>query len=1223
MKDYFDFLKYLVIALIAYLIGMILENPFFTAQRKVDTNKIVHFQEVLHKKEVQIEKVLNDISDSLKSDRFTTSNSLLFVNYDYNRLAESGLGFLIFKNDTLVFWSDNSIPIKRLYDENNFNDIIHKFPNAWYEIRIKQVGYYKIVGLIKIKNTYPFNNKYLKDEYQKDYGLPPNVKISSFIVSNSFKIRDKEGDIIMCLIPHGTIITEDYVLPSLLYLISILYLSLFLLKFLFFLIEKDKKIFVFIFIIIAFIFRILSIKYRFPQNLYSLNLFSAKYYAITTFFNTFHSLGDFFANVLLIYISYIAIIKSLERSKSSFAKINFFAGYISLGIMFFFNNFLIKSIIKNSSLQLNLVNIIDFRFVDYVALIDIFLTAFLFIISSYIFIKIYKQNTVKYHIFGAIASALAFIFLDLIFHNQKLYYVFYLIVLHSVLVLYIKIRRISVLYFYLILVNVLTLYLTDLIIYHNRLKQEQKAKLLITQVFSERDNIAEMLFKDIVPYFSNDNNIIKYLTKYKPPKSEEKITQYLEMRYFKGYWKKYLINVKICDEHDSLNFIPCISRYREMFQNYGIKFDTSLNVYYVKDKEGKKFYLIKEVYQFPQKKDVHLYIKLSPKLYPQNIGYPELLIDASIKINKFPENYSYAEYSNDVLIIKHGEYNYPLYGSILFKNIPDYKFIVQNKWKHTVLHTGKVYYVLSYKKMSFFSKIITYSYIFIGINLFFAFLFLFTFGFRYFKIRALNFRAKFVIIIFSLLLISFLIVALVTFNFNLKQFRQKHYDDIRDKLNSITLELKYTYRNRDSLPTYWQESKPNALIYKIHHLAEVFNNDINLYSVRGELIATSRPKIFTENIIGRKINMQALHNILFLKETEFVHKEKIGGLNFFSAYKPLLNKDNRILAIVNLPYFANSEKFHKRQTNLLATLLNIYAVLFVFSIILGIFLAEQIIAPLNLLANKFEKLEIGKYEKIEYKRKDEIGQLIQAYNEMVEKLYENIKLLKKSERESAWRDMARQIAHEIKNPLTPMQLSMQMLLRSWENKDEHFEERLKDTAKTLIEQIDVLKKIAQQFGDFAKIPQPKEKKLDIVAMLKNIMTLFSNNENIDFIDNLPHESVFIKADEEFINRIFINLIKNAIQAIPKDRRGKIEIGLKLLQNEVLIYVRDNGIGISDDIKDKLFTPHFTTKSSGMGIGLNMVKNLTEAMNGKVWFESELDKGTIFYIKFPIYANANN
>ena len=237
---------------------------------------------------------------------------------------------------------------------------------------------------------------------------------------------------------------------------------------------------------------------------------------------------------------------------------------------------------------------------------------------------------------------------------------------------------------------------------------------------------------------------------------------------------------------------------------------------------------------------------------------------------------------------------------------------------------------------------------------------------------------------------------------------------------------------------------------------------------------------------------------------------------------------------------------------------------------------------------------------------------------MVDKLKESIEKLSQTERESAWRDMAKQIAHEIKNPLTPMKLNIQLLMRSWENQDADFDARIRKISKILISQIETLKRIAEEFSDFAKMPKPQNQVINLADKIEEICKLYENTENVDVVPNLHnYREAKILADNRQITRAFINLIKNAIQAIPDGVQGKIIIDLDVFGDKAQVKIIDNGTGIPEEIRDKLFTPSFTTKSSGMGIGLSMVKNIINSAKGKISFKTEVGKGTTFILEFPL------
>jgi nitrogen fixation/metabolism regulation signal transduction histidine kinase len=287
------------------------------------------------------------------------------------------------------------------------------------------------------------------------------------------------------------------------------------------------------------------------------------------------------------------------------------------------------------------------------------------------------------------------------------------------------------------------------------------------------------------------------------------------------------------------------------------------------------------------------------------------------------------------------------------------------------------------------------------------------------------------------------------------------------------------------------------------------------------------------------------------------------------------------------------------------------------SIAFAVFISEKITSPLRYLQEKFSKIKLGEsYERIAYTSKDEIGDLVQEYNRMVDELGHSVELLAKSERESAWREMAKQVAHEIKNPLTPMKLSIQQLQRAWNDKSENLNEYFAEVTKLIIEQIDNLSHIATEFSNFAKMPRTKPERIELGNLLNGIIKLFSESGVKIMLHMENEQNYFVFADKEQLSRVFINLATNAIQAIPDNRQGIIEIILKQLENNIMIIVHDNGQGIPDNLLSKMFQPNFTTKSAGMGLGLAISKSIIENSGGKINVSTTVGEGTTFTIILP-------
>jgi nitrogen fixation/metabolism regulation signal transduction histidine kinase len=359
------------------------------------------------------------------------------------------------------------------------------------------------------------------------------------------------------------------------------------------------------------------------------------------------------------------------------------------------------------------------------------------------------------------------------------------------------------------------------------------------------------------------------------------------------------------------------------------------------------------------------------------------------------------------------------------------------------------------------------------------------------------------------------------------------------------------------------------------------------------------------------------------KRSEFIHNESIGGLEYLSAYVPFLNSENELLAYLNLPYFTRQDELTNELTNLVVAIINILVLMSLLSFTFAVFLSNKLTLPLRLLQERFAKMRFDfRNEKIEYRARDEIGNLVAEYNKMVDQLSRSAELLARSERELAWREMAKQIAHEIKNPLTPMRLNIQHMLRALEDRKENWEEQFTRMSKTLIEQIDDLSSIATEFSNFAKMPIARNEKFDLLKKLTDTCRLFENTENVIINLETPETGeLFIYADREQISRVFINLLKNAIQSIQDNKQGKIVVQLEKKDNLAVIRFRDNGRGVPEEIRDKLFQPNFTTKSGGMGMGLAIVESILKNAGGRIYYESELNRGSVFIVELPLIPNA--
>jgi len=287
------------------------------------------------------------------------------------------------------------------------------------------------------------------------------------------------------------------------------------------------------------------------------------------------------------------------------------------------------------------------------------------------------------------------------------------------------------------------------------------------------------------------------------------------------------------------------------------------------------------------------------------------------------------------------------------------------------------------------------------------------------------------------------------------------------------------------------------------------------------------------------------------------------------------------------------------------------------SIVIAIFVSGWLTAPLRLLQESFAKVDLGqRNEQIEYDKDDEIGALVKEYNQKIDELAIKAQQLAQSERESAWREMAKQVAHEIKNPLTPMKLGLQHFERMYTPEDPMPKEKLQKVVQSLVEQIDGLTRIANEFSNFAKMPNPDVQEVELLTLIDGVVELFDQDDSNKVVLHKGQEKIHVVADKDMLVRIFNNLIKNALQAVQEKTDGLVEIYTHEGENTIEIEVRDNGKGISLDEQQNIFIPYFTTKSAGTGLGLAMVKQMVELHHGTIHFESKEGKGTSFFVDFP-------
>jgi signal transduction histidine kinase len=764
----------------------------------------------------------------------------------------------------------------------------------------------------------------------------------------------------------------------------------------------------------------------------------------------------------------------------------------------------------------------------------------------------------------------------------------------------------------------------SLLSYYNLTKEDLKKATIANQLSKNRDLITEYRFELIQKDIKADPFFKKFFIS--PFISQKDVQQRLSYVYFNGYLSKYNVNaiafnldgkaIKTADTTELSSFYNLINKNAE---------DTfSEWLFLIPRENGKNNYL--SILPIENNGNVNgtLVIELSPKTYHKENLYPELLIEQQrnlISEYKNRKEYEYGIYKNNYLISQTGGYPFPYFFGA-FDAVENFPF--QRKVKNFRLNFFEIdketIVVMSSPKLSVLIPISLFSYLFcfysVLILLIYLLLQIINYKFGTQNVFAINFtfRNRISIAITSITVASFIIVGIVTIGYFSQLYKVNNTENLVKKQKLVLSSLEYYIEKQTRQEA---DQLPSNLGTEIASLAEIQGIDINIFSLSGNLMLSSQPGVFGNGLVSKRLNPIAKYYLTELKSERYILTEAIGALIYQSVYVPIRAKNGEAIAFLNLPYFAQKETLRAELSNLMVALVNVYVLLLLISIVLAFIVSSSITSPLANISQKFSMVNLdGKNEPIIWASNDEIGELVQEYNKMILQIEESASIMAQSERESAWREMARQIAHEIKNPLTPMKLGIQHLQRAIKERPQDVNELAAKVSKTMIEQIENLAEIATAFSSFAKMPTANKELVDLLEILQNVVDLFKpNNEDILFF-NKPFKNALIFADKNQLISVFNNLIKNALQATEEIPDARVKLEVEIEGTNFKVKIIDNGVGVAADKMNKVFVPNFTTKSSGTGLGLAISKQIVENSKGAIWFESKENKGTTFYVILP-------
>lgn len=1191
-----------------------------------ETSLANHFnkdlQELVQVQNEAVERAATSLSrekqDADQETLFKAVNGPIRYLYRDKRIA-----LLIYRDQKLVSWSDNHVPTmvdlssRRTYTDGEvFNQ-----GNGWYLTKVREQGVYSIVSLMLLKKDFELQNNYLKNNFNPNLHLPPDWKISIDTLRGSTNIPAKlsENDkALFYLIPGSGDEREPSTMGIIAFAIGLLLIVILFGGLAAWVGDKTKPLIGWAFLAGTLILiRVVMQLFNYPALLCQSSLFDPAYYASS---NILPSLGDLLLNVsILCYLAWYfnkKVLLSIGKNYSENSKMIAAASLYLIGIILLLPiGNLLESLVLNSSISFDLNDLFSldiFSIAGYLVS-AILLLAYYFAAEKLVAIAS-SSNLRSAGLSLAIAAG---VFVAISFALGKLGWLSIICILVFLVILLEKRltqgRGVFGTMALLLVFGIFSSYQFNI---HLTEKEKNERIYKAGKLSEDRDPVAEYLFTEVSETLTEDRILKSYLT-ILPAKSED-FTNRVIQDFLNDYRQKYDIDINVYNSDDSL-LISSLeeSPERSYYTKYlrdGLE-TASPYLIYNKDYTDKLTYLARVPFNVSRNEALHnvqLFIEFKEKSITPESGFLELLIDEKITPKYDMEKYSYARYVNGNLTSHHGVYPYSSRVSIS-ENQGATEFFEAGQHNHLVYKPNEQIQIIVSKPIGDRLQVLTsFSFIFLFYTVFIVVLLLFSIYENPSKYLRDNFKNRINLAILSVLTIFLVLIGGGTIYYVLQQNDAKNRDLLSEKMQSVSTELGHKLTDKEQL----DESTTDYLTYILTKFSKVFFADINLYDLNGNLLASSRSRIFDENLISQKMDENAFQKVALEGRARFIHNENIGKLRYLSSYVPFYNDDDKLLAYINLPFFAKQKGLERELQSLLSALINAYVLLILLAIVMTLFITERISQPLRVISNNLRKVKLGQpNQPIQWQSRDEIGTLISEYNRVISELQHSAELLAKSERESAWREMAKQVAHEIKNPLTPMKLSVQQLQRAYSEQKPNWDKNIEKVTQVLIEQIDTLSNIASEFSSFAKMPKPENKLVNIALLLENVTELYkeSNGVSLNFTSQLD-AGTMIFADENQMQRAFNNLVQNAIQAIPDDREGRIDISLELENDFVLIKIKDNGTGIDEEVKDKIFVPNFTTKTGGMGLGLAMVRNIIESAAGEIWFETEIGEGTTFFIR---------
>lgn len=1167
--------------------------------------------------EGQAKKIQNNLTDVLADVNRQADNQLKRLSQG-KTIASSETQFLLIDDVKILQWTDNHFIPSYYVVAGDYDVKYVRLTSGDFIVRQFSVDSTRsLVAVIPLHVQYRITNDYLKPYWHPKIFDNSNVVILLPELDQGFPVT-VDNKVIFKVSPFGST-----ALSPLARNLSVLFVSLTLILLVILITRWVKGVsvqrpFAGFLLLGALLIsvRALMLAFRFPARFGSLMLFDPKDFASS---QLNPSLGDMLINAILIFFLCFYLFRNYKRFKFFSHTPNWIVtvfGAVSVFFAILYPSIVIQTLYNNSAITLSISQSLTFDVVRvgaFLVLVISWISAFLF---AHVAIRLLTVNDNLKQITVSVFIGF-FVFLGLNeFTGQPYAEAAFVAIVFLIGVvafrIYLSLDRFQYATFVYFFFAVLCFSVAGVFAvrnFENHRKAENQQRFA-ENFLVDRDYFGEYLMQETARKIEQDIFIQTRLTN--PLVGKEAIKHKIQQVSLSGYFNRYNVLISLYDqtgdplpdETDTTNFYTLVKRYDQK------KFSTDYrNVFYITDREDRtlKKYIMLVPIRKGQAVVGNVLVELALKrIIPENV-YPELLVDTRFQQAYRPRDQSYAIISSSQVEYSAGNFNYEPLIEAELANVDLYsEGIFRDGYLHVGVEdvSGRLA-IVSSPAAPFMYRLADFSFlVLLGIGA--VFIFLLIEGIVHYSGSAnLFFSARIQLILNLAFFVPLVAVCLITLGLTAKSSRKELQDDFLNKAAQFGKTLSITIQNVGS-------TRGEEFENEFKNVTLLANLDANLYANDGTLITTSQPLIFENQLLAPYLD-PGVYRRMKRGEASFVGTDHVGSLEFYVAYsKVLAPETGEVLGILGIPFFQSGASIEQMQITVLANIISIFTLVFIVLLIISFFVTKWLTAPLSMITQTLGRISLTKTnEPLEWNSDDEIGLMVREYNHMLDTLSASKQELEKNQREKAWREIAQQVAHEIKNPLTPMKLTLQQLERSLQHDEGN--EKLKRAVLSLLSQVNSLDELASSFSSFAKMPEPVMKPIELVSLVNRVINLHANESEITLRSEVTEAPVL--ADEQLLGRILSNIILNGIQAVPKGRQPKIVVTITVRSPYFSIAISDNGSGIDPELKDKVFLPHFTTKKTGSGLGLAIARQGIEQMGGRISFSTSVE-GTIFQINLP-------